>query len=132
MNWFIATAVLFLTLDAAQDASAAQGLAAAAVGPLLVTTPNPSPPKTKVPKPAEDNKRAEPLETTKIEPELTYRMAYLDIREDSAFHKEEHLDYIDQLYLNLRFFRDRDLRQEVVLEPSIRTPRGNPDRKSVV
>lgn len=94
-----------------------------AAAPNSVT---PAPSKPKVTKSVEDTKAAEILETTKIEPELTYRMAYLDMRQDSAFHKEEHQDYLDQLYLNLRFFRDRDLRNEVVIEPTIRTPRGNP------
>lgn len=84
-------------------------------------------PKSTSAKPADDIKRQEILESTKIEPELTYRMAYLDMRQGSGYHKETHQDYLDQLYLNLRFFRDRDLRQEVVLEPTIRTPRGNPN-----
>lgn len=93
-----------------------------AAPPPPVATPKPTSPQ-----PADDSKRPEILESTKIEPELTYRMAYLDMRESSAFHKESHQDYLDQLYLNLSFFRDRDLRQEVVLEPTVRTPRGNPN-----
>ena len=97
-----------------------------AQGAPVVSTNNSSQKAAPKPKIAEESKRPDILEVNKIEPELTYRMAYLDMREQSAFHKEEHQDYLDQLYLNLKFLRDRDLRNEVVLEPTIRTPRGNP------
>lgn len=113
------------------------GLAAPPTGTNTVspaTGASAAPPTTGAAKPKEkeskpqldENRRPEVLEVNKIEPELTYREAYLDMREGSAFHKEEHQDFVDQLYLNLRFRRDRDLRNEVVLEPTIRTPRGNP------
>lgn len=65
-------------------------------------------------------------EKTKIEPSFTYRAAALSPVKDSVYHKEEHGDFADQLYLTLRFAKTYDYVHEVLLEPTLRTFRNNP------
>jgi len=66
-------------------------------------------------------------ESTKIEPELTYRSAFMARRYRSAFFDtKKDTNYVDQLYLSFLFARQYDYRHEVVLEPSIRTQRNRP------
>lgn len=74
---------------------------------------------------------ADPLpivETTKIEPELIYRMAKLVPQKESVYKKDDSLtgDFFDQIYMTLRFSRTYDYVHEVVLEPTIRTTREKP------
>lgn len=60
------------------------------------------------------------------EPSLTYRISSLKPRKKSVYHKVDHVDQADQLYLTFKFMRNYDYRHEVVLEPSLRTYRNNP------
>lgn len=65
-------------------------------------------------------------EVTKIEPELTYRIAALSTRERSVYHKDTDLDQTDQIYAIARFSKMLDYQHEVVLVPRFRTDRENP------
>ena len=67
-------------------------------------------------------------ESTKIEPEITYRSAFMTRRFRSAFFSDKKdTNYVDQLYLTFLFARQYDYRHDVVIEPSIRTPRNRPN-----
>lgn len=68
-----------------------------------------------------------PTEATVIEPNVLYRLGKLLPRNHSAYHRPEHSDYFDQLYLTLKFQKTYDYVHQVVIEPSIRTQRENPD-----
>jgi hypothetical protein len=61
-----------------------------------------------------------------FEPSLIYRISSLKPRLGSVYHKKDHVDQADQLYLTFKFIRNYDYRHEIVLEPSLRTYRNNP------
>jgi hypothetical protein len=65
-------------------------------------------------------------EQTLIEPYVTYRISALKPRKKSVYHKKDHVDQADQLYLTLKFVKTYDYRHEVAIEPSLRTFRNNP------
>lgn len=96
------------------------------------STPAPAPvkpkkkPKKKAKEPEEPKDLGPVAESTKIEPYLTYRTGSLKPVEESVYHKKEHGDFADQIYLTLRFARTYDYVHEVVIEPSLRTIRNNP------
>lgn len=65
-------------------------------------------------------------EITKIEPEVTYRLASLSPRQHSVYHKDTDLDQTDQIYATLRLSKLYDYQHEVVIVPRFRTDRKNP------
>lgn len=65
--------------------------------------------------------------TADIKPDFTYRFAGLKRNTQSAYHKEEHKDFVDQIYLTLKMTKTLDYDHKVVLEPTIRSKRNNPD-----
>lgn len=82
------------------------------------------------PKPAAEPEQPADLppstEVTKIEPELTYRLAALQQRKRSVYHKDTDLDQTDQIYAIARFSKLLDYQHEVVFVPRFRTLRENP------
>lgn len=66
------------------------------------------------------------MKKTRVAPEITYRQAYLDEREDSAQRRTTQKNYVDQIYLSLKLIKTFDFVNEVVLEPAVRTPRTDP------
>jgi hypothetical protein len=69
------------------------------------------------------------LETTKYEPVLVYRAVSIQGQNKSSiFHKgKTSHDYVDQLYARLRMEKTYNFTHEVVIEPTIRTNRTNPE-----
>ncbi len=63
-----------------------------------------------------------------VRPELTYRMATLAVDSKSAYHNSTHRDFLDQLYLTLKYIRTYDYQHRMVIEPVLRTKRENPDK----
>ncbi len=75
----------------------------------------------------EKPKDAAPVtETTVIEPNLVYRIGKLWPRAGSVYHKPEHGDYFDQIYLTLKFQKTWNYAHTIVVEPGFRTKRENP------
>ena len=69
---------------------------------------------------------AEP--TSRVRPEVIYRMSSLGRRTSAAFHRaSEDKDYIDQLYATLRFESTWEYQDSAVFEAGIRTPRSAPN-----
>ena len=68
----------------------------------------------------------DPDVTETVGSDLVYREVLMRPRTRSAFHKPEHQDYVDQLYLTLKYAAVYDYRNTVVVEPVIRTPRSRP------
>ena len=75
---------------------------------------------------AETALTTDPDVTETVGSDLVYREVLLRPRPNSAFHKTEHKDYVDQLYLTLKYAAVYDYRNTVVVEPAIRTPRSRP------
>ncbi len=85
--------------------------------------------KKSIPHSSELKEPASPIpkpEQTRIEPYLTYRLSALKPRKESVYHKKDHVDQADQIYLTLKFVRVYDYRHEIGIEPSLRTYRNNP------
>jgi hypothetical protein len=80
--------------------------------------------KPKVIKEPEDIAPA--VEKTVIEPSVLYRMGALKPVKESVYHKEDHGDFADQLYLTLKYSKTYNYVHRVHLEPSFRTIRNNP------
>lgn len=66
------------------------------------------------------------VESTKIEPYFLYRIGALKPVEESVFHKAEHGDMADQIYLTLKYTKTYNYLHRVHIEPSFRTMRNNP------
>lgn len=66
------------------------------------------------------------VETTKIEPQVLYRIGGLKPVKESVYHKEDHGDLADQLYLTLKYAKTYNYVHRVHIEPSFRTMRNNP------
>lgn len=84
------------------------------------------PKEAAAPEPTQPADSAPSTEVTKIEPEVTYRLAKLTPRARSVFHKDTDLDQTDQLYAIVRFSKVLDYQHEVVFVPRFRTDRKNP------
>lgn len=67
-----------------------------------------------------------PVEKTVIEPSVLYRLGALKPIKESVYHKEDHGDFADQLYLTLKYSKTYNYVHRVHLEPSFRTIRNNP------
>ncbi len=66
--------------------------------------------------------------TSRIRPEVIYRMSSLGRRTAAAFHRaSEDKDFIDQLYATLRFDGTWEYQDSAVFEAGIRTPRSAPN-----
>jgi hypothetical protein len=66
------------------------------------------------------------VEKTTIEPSVLYRLGALKPIKESVYHKEDHGDFADQLYLTLKYSKTYNYVHRVHLEPSFRTIRNNP------
>lgn len=66
------------------------------------------------------------VESTKIEPYFLYRIGGLKPIKKSVYHKDDHGDLADQVYLTLKYSRVYNYVNRVHLEPSFRTLRNNP------
>ena len=64
--------------------------------------------------------------STDFSPELIYRRAYIDLRKDATYFKEDYRNFADQLYLSLKVSKNFNFVNEVVLDPVIRTKKFNP------
>lgn len=101
------------------------------VAPPAAPAPAAKPKKKKVKAATPPVQPADPLpvvETTKIEPELIYRMARLVPNDESVYKKSaaKTSNFTDQIYMTLRFSRTYDYVHEVVIEPTLRTDREAP------
>jgi hypothetical protein len=74
----------------------------------------------------EPEDEAPAVEKTVIEPNVLYRMGALKPIKESVYHKEDHGDFADQLYLTLKYSKTYNYIHRVHLEPSFRTIRNNP------
>jgi hypothetical protein len=85
--------------------------------------------KTKKKKPKEVQEPADTspaVESTKIEPYVLYRIGALKPVVESVYHKDDHGDLADQVYLTLKYTRTYNYVHRVHIEPSFRTLRNNP------
>ncbi len=64
--------------------------------------------------------------STSFSPELIYRRAYIDLRKDAIYFKDDYRNFADQLYLSFKFSKSFKYINEVVFDPVIRTPKLNP------
>jgi hypothetical protein len=97
---------------------------AAPAAPTVTSKPKPKKKKTEAPPPPEDTGPVS--ETTKIEPEIVYRMSSLKVLETSPFHRETHRNFVNQIFATLHLTRTYDYIHTVVVEPTFRTKRNNP------
>ena len=66
--------------------------------------------------------------TSRVRPEVIYRMSSLGRRTSAAFHRaSEDKDFVDQIYATLRFDSTWEYEDSAVFEAGIRTPRSAPN-----
>lgn len=61
-----------------------------------------------------------------ISPELIYRRAYIDLRKDSIYMKNDYRNFADQIHLSLKISKSYEYVNEVVIEPILRSKKFNP------
>lgn len=120
--------MLFFSVLAPQVAAQAP----AAVNASVPAKPEKPEPVKKLKKKKTSKEVAEPkdvapaVESTKIEPYILYRIGGLKPIKESVYHKDDHGDLADQIYLTLKYSKVYNYVHRVHLEPSFRTLRNNP------